>query len=304
MRKSTKFVPACIPPSKTVISDKENLFVSECECQDLSVNRIGHMIATPLQFYASFFERTDYCIQYVVKGEGDFFANNRLYKLKKNTLFLLPKRNYHYYCANKDNPYEYLWVHFSGKTFEKFLEEMGLSEFNPVLYNVVNPSVEKRFHELLALCRQDVAQNKYLILGKGYQLLHEFSKTRDTAHSQSKQSENTRIDEIIEYINANYREDLSLDFLANKFFIDKYYLVKQFKKFTSLTPIQYLIQYRIGAAATLLGSTSQSINEIAEQCGFHTQTNFLLRFKEVFGVSPSDYRKSLKLSSSKGKKQS
>ena len=96
MKNNNKFVPACIPPQKTVIVDKENIQIPVEEFSDVKVHRIGHMIATPLQFYASFFERTEYCIQFVVKGEGDFFVNNHLYKLQKNTLFLLPKRNYHY----------------------------------------------------------------------------------------------------------------------------------------------------------------------------------------------------------------
>ena len=166
MRKK-KFVPACIPPEKQVVPDKENIGVDTTAYSELCVNRIGHMMPYATQYYASFFERTDYCIQYVLKGQGDFFLNNRLYKLKKHTLFLLPKNAYHYYTANEEDPYEYLWAHFSGKSFERFLQNIGLSEETPVLFNLVNPNIEKTFLELLALCKAPQGEQEYLIFSQG-----------------------------------------------------------------------------------------------------------------------------------------
>lgn len=290
MRKK-KFTPACIPPEKQVVPDKENISVDVTPYAQLCINRVGHMQPYATQYYASFFERTDYCIQYVLKGQGDFFFNNRLYKLKKHTLFLLPKNSYHYYTANEEDPYEYLWAHFSGKGFEAFLQSIGLSEESPVLFNLVNPNIEKTFLELLALCKTPQSSQEYLILAKAYQLLHEIKLGCKNEQNDNALLSNPFVDKVIEYINNHYQEDLTLEGLAAEFFVNKYYLIKQFKKYTLTSPIQYLIQYRISIGATLLRGSNLRISEIADRCGFHSLTNFLLRFKEATGYSPSQYRK-------------
>ena len=289
--KRKPFVPAPIPAEKRVTTDKYSNAINITSFTSLDVHQIGHMVATPFQFFASFFERTDYCIQYIVKGKGDFFANNRLYKLTPNSLFLLPKQKYHYYTADKDDPYEYLWIHFSGAGFEQFLKLINLSEKNPVLFNVVNPGIEKTFHELIELSKNEDNTNKYLIVSKAYRLLHEILRACPTNTQQKTAKKNRVVDDIIEYLNSNYKENITLELLSTKFFLDKYYLVKLFKKETKLTPIQYLIQYRISMALSLLQTTTLAITAISEECGFCSHANFLLRFKKIIGISPSEYRK-------------
>ena len=57
------------------------------------------------------------------------------------------------------------------------------------------------------------------------------------------------------------------------------------------TPVEYLREARISRAAELLKSTDKSINEIREMVGMIDPTYFHRRFKEKYGVSPRDYRK-------------
>lgn len=93
--------------TREVITDKWKVELNTKNYSDISITWIGHMIATPTQFFTNFFSRKDYCIQYVIRGKGDYFTNNRLHHLKKGTLWLLPKEQYHYYISNKEDPYEY-----------------------------------------------------------------------------------------------------------------------------------------------------------------------------------------------------
>lgn len=159
------------------------------------------------------------------------------------------------------------------------------------MYNIVNPNIEKTFYDIIELSKKQNEINNYLIISKAYRLLNEILQACPTKTQQLPLKTNNPIDYIIDYLNSNYKENISLETLAKKFYIDKYYLVKLFKKETNLTPIQYLIQYRISVSLTLLQTTTMSITEISEQCGFFSQTNFLLRFKKIIGMSPSEYRK-------------
>lgn len=90
-----------------IIDDKWKTDLTTIDFSNLFITKLGHMADQPNQYFTNWTPRHDYCIQYVVKGEGEYFINNQLFKLCENTLFLLPKNRYHYYRANRNNPYEY-----------------------------------------------------------------------------------------------------------------------------------------------------------------------------------------------------
>ena len=82
---------------REIITDKWKTDLNTIDFSNIFVTKIGHMFGEPNQFYTNFFVRHDYCIQFVVRGKGEYFVNNHLYHLKENCLFLLPKDRYHYY---------------------------------------------------------------------------------------------------------------------------------------------------------------------------------------------------------------
>ena len=78
--------------------------------------------------------------------------------------------------------------------------------------------------------------------------------------------------------------------IAKKVVMDKFCLLKTYKKVTGVTPIQFLINYRIEYACFLL-KQGYRINEVAYECGFNDISNFSVRFKKVIGVPPSKFGK-------------
>lgn len=100
-----------------------------------------------------------------------------------------------------------------------------------------------------------------------------------------------KINDIIDYINRNYFDDLNLDFLSGKFYISKFELCRKIKSVTGLTFSSYLTRLRINHARELLESSMMTVNEISLQIGFHSQAYFSSAFKKSTGMSPNDYRK-------------
>lgn len=100
------------------------------------------------------------------------------------------------------------------------------------------------------------------------------------------------IDDSIAYIKGYYKKDIMLNDLANISRLNKKYFGKKFKVKTGLTPIQFLIQYRISQSCNLLRS-SMSLTEIAINCGFNTMGNYLRRFKAFLGITPTQYRQNI-----------
>ena len=275
-----------------VISDKWKTELNVKSCSGISISWIGHMVATPTQFYTNFFEREDYCIQYIIRGKGSYFANNHLFALKKGTLWLLPKNEYHYYTSDKDDPYEYYWFHFNGNGATNFLDKIGLSESNPVIKGLYDPNIENKFSDLVEIAKQN-NPNEHLILSALHNLFYEIENACAKLDVKKHHYERDHtIDNVISYIKQNYTKNITLQDLANVALLDKTYLIRKFKEKTKLSPIQFLIQYRISQSCNLL-SSPMSLTEVASRCGFKDLGNYLQRFKDFLGVTPTQYRKNL-----------
>lgn len=102
----------------------------------------------------------------------------------------------------------------------------------------------------------------------------------------------SKIYNITAYIHSNYTEDLSLNSIAERFYISSYYLSHQFKRVTNFTLTEYIQLTRIRNAQTLLLSTDKPITDIAFSCGFNSFSQFNRAFNNFVGVSPSKFRKS------------
>ena len=99
------------------------------------------------------------------------------------------------------------------------------------------------------------------------------------------------ISQLKDYISEHFAEHLTLEKISEQFFISKSSLSHIFKKETGLSPIQYIIQRRIGEAQSLLVETSLQIQEIEFRLGFNDSAHFSKMFKKYVGVTPKEYRK-------------
>ncbi|CBL08058.1 helix-turn-helix transcriptional regulator [Roseburia intestinalis] len=96
---------------------------------------------------------------------------------------------------------------------------------------------------------------------------------------------------ILHYLDEHYTENISLDQLAEHFFISKYYLSREFKKEFGTTVIQYVLAKRINNAKELLRYSNSSIEEIAHLCGIDDASYFNKVFRKMEGCTASEYRK-------------
>lgn len=95
-----------------------------------------------------------------------------------------------------------------------------------------------------------------------------------------------------QYIETNYRKDISLMDCARSVGISPYYLSHIFKERTGQTFVEYLSQVRIEEAKRLCRNTNLTINEISEKCGYFNITYFCKVFKRLTGKTIGEYRKS------------
>lgn len=96
---------------------------------------------------------------------------------------------------------------------------------------------------------------------------------------------------MMQYIHKNYSEHITLADIAQTVSVSKSSALNIFNKYLRISPVNYLINYRLKCAAKLLASTDSNIYTIASNTGFENTGYFCRSFKELFGVTPSEYRK-------------
>lgn len=101
---------------------------------------------------------------------------------------------------------------------------------------------------------------------------------------------------VLGYINEHYNEDLSLDFLANKFFISKYHLSREFNRLVGTSVYRYIIQKRLVMAKQMMSAGTPS-STVYQHCGFGDYSNFYRAFKAEYQISPKEFVASLRESS-------
>lgn len=113
------------------------------------------------------------------------------------------------------------------------------------------------------------------------------NKIREVTESQVDKDE--RLLEITNYIYANYK-DVTLDDLAEKFFLSKPYLSKYIKEKSGMTFGDILKKVRMKKARAMLKSSSATVESIAESVGYQNVEHFNRVFKKMYNITPVQYR--------------
>lgn len=105
----------------------------------------------------------------------------------------------------------------------------------------------------------------------------------------SQRDQSSAVARVLDYINAHYSEELSLDALADRFFISKYHLSHEFSRVVGTGVYRYIMLKRLAAAKLLLAENVPA-GEVCSRCGFRDYTGFFRAFKAEFGVSPGAFQ--------------
>lgn len=102
------------------------------------------------------------------------------------------------------------------------------------------------------------------------------------------------ISDVQRYIRENCGSQILISDIADRFYISKYYLTHIFKEQTGMSPRQFLTFTRLAKAYNLLHEPELKISEISEICGFTSPSDMTKKFRSQYGITPIEFRKSLK----------
>jgi len=102
-----------------------------------------------------------------------------------------------------------------------------------------------------------------------------------------------RLRKIKELVHAKMEDDLSLDEMAHSVGLSTAHFARMFRKSTGQTPHQFVLRQKLERAKSILRDPDARVLDVAVSCGFKTQQHFAQAFREVLGVSPTEYRQDL-----------
>ena len=141
--------------------------------------------------------------------------------------------------------------------------------------------------EYAELAIQALLLNLFITIGKNHNNAEElFPNVRPYKQKEYVQ----KFNQALEYIDAHYFEEITLEEVADIIGFSKYHFSRLFKQYTDYTFCDYLTYRRIKAAEELLAKPDQSITDIALASGFPSISTFNRVFKQVKNCTPSEYR--------------
>ena len=218
------------------------------------------------------------------------------YQLRRNQGFLICPGQINTYHADETDPWEYAWIEFDGIRAKEFIETAGLG-FDEPIYRYNRKELAARLRdEIMSLVQNQ--KNTSL-----YQIGHLYLFVDLLIQSSANHKEITvgklkdfYIREAVSFIEQNYSNPITVEDIAAFCNLNRSYLGKIFRDSLNQTPQQFLIYYRMNRAAELLKFSVMPINEISRMVGYPNQLHFSRAFRNVFGISPSSWRKENKFS--------
>lgn len=234
-------------------------------------------------------------IEFILVTSGSFHFRLKNYEtiLSENQLAIVPPGQLHYGMA-KENGVSFKTLMFDISTFYTKL---------PATERFLKPIVEQKVtfkpwtdhSEIIALIKSIMKDtlledplSSLSKIGKIYELislLYQHCMTEE----EMKPLSTTHFQDVLDYINEHFTEDISSAELSKRFGYSEGYFCRQFKTVTGLTPMIYIRILRLEKAREMLKNRQFSFSEIAMHCGFSNANYFTRCFKSHFDLTPSEY---------------
>ena len=249
---------------------------------DPYVDGIGHTVDINSSTYGPG-QRHGYTIHYILKGKGRF--NGRL--VNKNQGFIVYDGMISEHAADKNDPWELLWITLYGNSMEEIFAQYDV---DPALgiFNYFSLQIAEDTINLIRNCKAP-AMNATELLEIFMRLHNDYIKKKGNKSLQF--DIQNYVDWATHYIHANIHRDITINELTKRLGISQPYLYTLFKQRFNLSPKQYIINKKLALSKELLINTNMKITEIANSIGYYDLFTFSKMFHSKEKLSPQEYRK-------------
>jgi YesN/AraC family two-component response regulator len=237
-----------------------------------------------------------------LSGGKHFFIDDRNYDVHKGDIFVINQYESHYLLQDNNENNERIVI----SIYPHFLE--AISSTNSDLCQCFSNRDIINYHKIATDNYQlnyiNSLINKIVVSeGFGKDLIENttfvelivfinklFIQANDKNVVSKKYANNELVSSILEYINSNISETITIDIIAKELFISSSYACRVFKNETGTTINKYITARKISLAKSMLANGC-SVKEACEGSGFNDYANFIKAFNKIVGTSPKKYGK-------------
>ena len=230
-----------------------------------------------------------YEIIFISSGKGRFVVEDAEIEIKPKTLLLIKPYEYHCVFLEKGTPFERQVVNFAPAALlddtAMLLNTALIGEGNLKFYSArtVSDSLISVFDRMEASENIPPAQRGSYIKMLLSELILLMSVSEGESVSKNEGELGAR---VIKYLNENIERDVSLDKLARRFFVSKYYLCRAFKKHNGVSVHGYVNQKRVMYAKQLI-ENGETASAAAYKVGFGDYSAFYRAYVKIVGKAPT-----------------
>ncbi|MDR0387022.1 MAG: helix-turn-helix domain-containing protein [Treponema sp.] len=243
------------------------------------------------EIYKTMHCHPEYEVYYLKSGDVEYRIEGRLYTPAPESLFLIESNSFHGVRVNSGLLYKRVSMHFPAELLDEPERNMLLAMFHGArpYYPDISATKISLMVQLIMDCKNMSEPLKTIAIKHRVAALltHIYELySRNMPCSPVSTSHNERILTILEYLNGNLRNHISLDDLSSRFYINKNYLNELFQMEMGTTINQYIRMKRVALAWQEMrkGYTAE---EAAYRSGFNDYSNFYRAYKTFFGSMPS-----------------
>jgi AraC family transcriptional regulator of arabinose operon len=258
---------------------------------DLSLSTCGIQNCAPGHWYGPG-KREEYLIHFISEGKGIYRVNGETYHLGKGDFFVIYPGTEVFYEADRDEPWDYLWVGFRGIKADTYLTYAGLDRTHLIGHYINADFILSCIQEMM-LARSLSTYNELKRTSALLRILAALIEEYCMEHPEQAEDDYTHrryLEQSLAYVKEHLKETIKVNDIAAYVGIDRSYLTNIFKRTLSLSPQEYIMHYRMNAACMLLKNTDLKVSAIASEVGYEDSLAFSKMFRKCKGVSPSEYR--------------
>lgn len=234
-------------------------------------------------------------VVFVISGSAKVFIKNQTFELEQEDIVVINSGEIH--SIESSYKSAICIVHYSCRSISEltgenlFIFECNSRSDKSRSYSTIRNVMREIIYFYI---KQSERKTECLKIGALYKLLDCLIENHRADSEQSRQgkvmNDSTRVQYICQYVNQNFQSGINMSELADKLFLSTSTLSRVFKKEMGIYFAEYVSNIRMHHAVDKLLYTEDSITKIAVDCGFSNPSVFNRSFKEIYGMTPSDYR--------------
>lgn len=230
-----------------------------------------------------------------ISGKAAYHIEGKAYQLKPWDILLVNRHAIHRPEIDSSVPYErfILWIQ-NDIPWQELLK--CFQKANDRSYNLVrlNSSLQEKMKDILFELENSAKSDEYgrEILTQSLFLqfmvyLNRIFLEKQYIFDKKSYTFDSQIASILQYINHNLKEDLSVETLSARYYVSKYHLMRKFKQETGYTLHNYIVNKRLLMARTLI-SNGMPVTKAAQESGFAEYSTFSRAYRKQFKTNPSE----------------